>query len=291
MATRLARKGIQVDLCPVLRLRYHTWDAVGRADVSFRLPEHLAEAFGTPEAPAAEFAARWRQVVRRQEKLLKTLSRVRRPQELMQLLGHEDHPRWLDRLDSYVTAHEALLDIQRRVDTLKHRADDLRSQERKLKATASRQERLRGKISRLVKPLRARLEELEAGHAPRADVHRVREELICYQDGELPDLDKRLSEVRARLSQVQSERRRVVREYRGLETGTAAREARRSLASVETEAEAARIRLAAQAFCTARGLPYTDHRPTAWWLPIVDPRGNWYRAILESTELEVEEMA
>ena len=79
-------------------------------------------------------------------------------------------------------------------------------------------------------------------------------------------------------------------DYRALETGCAARQARRCRALMESQAEAARLCLAAQAIRVTRGLPYTNHRPTAWWLLVADPSGCWYQRIVESTELSLENM-
>jgi len=291
MARQMANAGIPVQLHPVLRLRYDTWSSLKNVEVDFRLPEHLAAAFGAKSVSAKEFAGRWKRVVKEQEGLLKSLKRIRSPQGLMELLSHEEHPQWLKKLDAYVKAHRELLSIQKSVDQSKHRADALRQEERSLKADVSRLQRLRGKISRIVKPLRDRLDELKKAGASKRELDEVRMELACYADGETQDVDAGIKAARDRLRQAQAERKQVVREYRRLESGPNARDARKRMAEVEAEAEAARLVLATHAIRTTRSLRYTNHRPTAWWLPVVDPGGKWYQAVLQSTQLSVEEMS
>ena len=290
MAQRLAEAGISGCLNPVLRMRYPTWDTLADLDLSFRLPEHLAAAFEDETIAAKDLAKRWRSVVKQQEKLLKALARARSPQDLMRLLTHEDHPKWLDKLDAYVQAHRELLDMQRTIEDSKHRADHVREEIKSLKAEVDKLQKLRGKISRIVKPLRSRLEELERAGAPEGERRAIREELQCYAKGELPDTDVRLAELRERVARLEAERKDTTARYRALETGRVARDARKRLAAFEAAAEATRLRLATHAIRTTRSLPHIDNRPTAWWLPVVDPSGAWYRAILENTELVVEDM-
>lgn len=290
MARRMSAGGVEVDLCPVLRIRCHTWDSLSATHVRLRLPEHLAAAFGAEVVSGKHFARRWRAVVRQQERLLDRLARAQSPQDLMELLGHEAHPRWLERLQAYVEAHAKLLQLQRTIDEAKHQADALRDRVKELKTLRGKLQRLRGKMSRMVKPLQSALDSLETDKAPKENIDAAREELVCYRDGELPDLDKRLGAIETEIRQCDARRKQTIAKYRQIETGPEAQQARALVAEVEGDAEAQRLVMAAQAFRVVESLPYTNDRPTAWWLPVVDPEGHWYRAILESAELSVEAM-
>jgi len=190
----------------------------------------------------------------------------------------------------FVLNEEGSVYVPRTREMARRMADALRDKEKLLKAELSKLQRLHGKMSRIVKPLRDRLEELEKTKAPSAEIEQARMELACYRDGEIPDLDEKLGGHQEELREVQTKRKRVVAEYRSLERGPQAKATRKRLAAVEAEAEAARLRMAANAYRVVESLPYTNHRPSAWWLPVVDPTGGWYRAVLESTELAVEEM-
>lgn len=290
MARRLARQGLAVPLHPILRLRYHTWDSLANVDGCFRLPEHLAAGFGRPVNSAKEFARRWKSVARHQRKLLKVLSRTRCFRELMELLGEADDPGWRQKVKGYVAARTELLRIQQAVAQEKRRAGALRQQIRELKLSVNRLQKERGKLRRRVKSLARQLACQENADAPEKGLAATQRQLQRCQGREIPELKRQLDEARRRIKQLQAERRKIVAEYRALETGPAARAARATRRKLEAGAEVARLRLATRAIRISRSLPYTNYRPTAWWLPVVDPSGQWFQAIMESTELSLEEM-
>ena len=45
------------------------------------------------------------------------------------------------------------------------------------------------------------------------------------------------------------------------------------------------------AFLTAEGLEHTQLRPSAWWLPLVDPSGAWLDAMASGTKARLEPLA
>ncbi len=290
MARKLSAEGLALRLHPILRLHYRTWDSLAEVDTRFRLPAHLAAGFGKPVGSAKEFARRWRSVTKHQRKLLKALSRTRCYRELMQLLAEEADPGWQERVKEYVEARAELLKIQQAVAEQKRRAGALRHQIRELELSLSRLQRQRGRLSRLVKGLQSQHDHQEKTGTSEKELVATRRERQRYQEEELPRVRRQLQQSRVKLKMLTAEREKTVAGYRALETGPAAREARSARMKLEAEAETARLRLATRAIRITRSLTYTDRRPTAWWLPVVDPSGNWFEALMQSTELSLEEM-
>ncbi len=95
-----------------------------------------------------------------------------------------------------------------------------------------------------------------------------------------------------------AERRKIARELRRCRARLRAagresriesiRSARNAMAA---DANLERMRLVRDAILTARGLTHTNHRPTAWWIPMLDPSGDWFRRIARSVEAYIEPLS
>ncbi|MCX6377165.1 MAG: hypothetical protein NTU88_14230, partial [Armatimonadetes bacterium] len=93
MASLMKERGVSLPSCPILRIGYHTWDALSACDATFNLPGHLAAAFGQGEITSTELADSWRAVVREQEELLGRLSRISDMDQLLTFLAEKQSSR------------------------------------------------------------------------------------------------------------------------------------------------------------------------------------------------------
>jgi hypothetical protein len=75
-----------------------------------------------------------------------------------------------------------------------------------------------------------------------------------------------------------------------LERGEQNRRARQRAAEIERQAELRKMELVRRAILVSEGLTHTDHRPTFWWIPLVDPSGGWLERITQGTEMYWEEL-
>ena len=157
----LADRGFSVPLYPILRVCHHTWDSLAGCDARFRLPEHLAAAFGAPVVTATEFATRWQEVVDAEKRLLQEISALSSPRELVSFLGARDDGVWLQRLEEYTRAQDLLLEIRDCSRVYEERSQQIYEEIQRLKSEAQEMEREKGEsFRRTIKPLRERLFEL-----------------------------------------------------------------------------------------------------------------------------------
>jgi hypothetical protein len=257
-------RGVPVRVHPMLRLHYRTWDSAEGVPTVVALPAPFREPFGADSAPLADIAHRWRSVVEEQEALLAAISSVRSPRALLAFLNDRDSAGWSDRL----RAHEALTD-------------------RILGARAA------------IEPIAEQINKLHAAldAVRRSIVTREAEKSAHFRS--VQDWSEAQRSERARLSERVEDalrtRRAMLRERRSLQSRRRAAERHPDLESLrarksalELEAEKERLRIVRNALLVTVGLPHTDHRPPAWWLPFVDPTGHWFAHIVETTYAYVE---
>jgi hypothetical protein len=261
----LAAKGISLDMRPILRMKYETWDALSVGKSTIRLPAHLAATFGRASITAPEFAAEWRTVVAEQTALCETSASLRKPRELLQYL-HSRFPsdNWDGRENRYNQAKVELKAIYSAALAVHDR----------VKASYAEIERMRENRREV---------QLQMGQHFRATTvwtnldHEVRSEFGKMITG----ID---SAIRFERGQIVTLKAHI----RDIEQGAAAMYFRAELDLIEREAEAARLELVKNALLTVAGLTHTNHRPSAWWLPMVDSTGEWFRKIASTTRLYTE---
>jgi len=287
MLAQMARAGVPVRVRPLLRLRLRSWDSLAECKGELRLSEHLAQAFGRKTLSTAEFARGWRRAVRGQERLIQRLRRGGAACDLVALLGREEHEAWFRRLEQCRRAQQALLEVQRQADQLRHEALDVQIKEDETLLEIRQLESKRGALSReLLRPLKRRLADAEAGVVAE-DMRRLRDEhsqaerlgralLMALESKQLERRDWR------------KRRAAVVARLRTLERSGKAGRARRVLATMERLAGRVRLRLARHAILAADSLPHADLRPAAWWFPALDPAGNWFARVRRGARARLE---
>jgi hypothetical protein len=286
----LREGGIALTLHPLVRLEYPTWDALASAlpTATLRLPGHLAQAFGQQDIPATEFASRWQEAVEGQRRRLREASFPRRLRDLLLFLDSQGDGCWCDLLNEYETAQKTLREIAGQSAILGERIAEHRRE-----LGVWRQERLALETRkgddwrRNFQPLRLRLQEAELSGQ---DTARLRRDVDQQYAIRASSFDVPLEEAREYIAAT----RRLIAEFRRqrrlLERSPSALAARARIESITREAEMARLELIHNAYLTVEGLEHTNLRPTAWWLPMVTPGGEWLAAIASGTKARFEEL-
>ncbi len=260
----LRRHGVQVQVHPILRMRYHTWDAFAECNAQLALPDHLAAALGRPRVGAWELAAEWREAVEGQARLLERIKCIRKPRELMAFLAESEGGSWAAHLEEYNRAKERQVHMRKAAAEVQAQVMDMYARLKGLKRQIVAAEREKGDHFRRTKQ---------------------------WTEQELARRD----ELGARVAHLLEQRRQLIeriqelkRHRLELERGSEAASLRRRIDDLEVAAEAARMTMVRNAILTTRGMVHTQHRPSAWWIPMLDRTGAWFRRIVETAELYTE---
>jgi hypothetical protein len=260
-AQRIAAAGVPIAAYPLLRLHYHSLNALSAVQATFELPAHLAAAFGRPRVTAAEFAAEWEGVVERQEGVLRELTAARSETETMGLLAVHDGEGWPDRLAQHQEARAGLRRLGEDAARLNRRLAELRNQRRSLCAQAEELERASGQLRR---------ELMQDSPAEEAGPRRR-------------EVQQRLAACRLEYAACRRERTELIAQIARISRGAEVQALRRSLAAITREIDQARLRLARNALL-CRGLRTADHRPAGWWFLLLQDCGDWFERTLHTAE-------
>lgn len=285
---QLAEAGISLPLLPIIRLSYPTWDALAAVPgaTQIRLPSHLARAFGQDVISAPEFAARWRGVIEAQQRVLRDSAGLHRARDLMTYLEGKDGHCWCDRQNEYEQALSILKGIAAKSRTLSERVSEHEDQLQMWQEERQGLERRKGDDWRAsVQPLREKLAHAEAQGAHTETLHRDIARQIATRDRAF---DEPLEVCRERIQATKALLAEFRRQRRLLERSAPAQQARAAIASLVADAQLARLDLVRNAHLTIEGLEHTHLRPTAWWLPLVDPSGAWFSALVAGTKARLE---
>lgn len=263
----IAAKGVELDMRPILRMRYQTWDSLQVGHASLNLPPHLSATFGRNTITTPEFGAQWKQVIQEQRNNAVTLTTLRKPHEL------------LDYLSAYTTGEEWIDSLER------------------LNSSRNTLKELRGECSRIQDSVRSLYTALKLLKEKSVSIQNERgTHFRSVQEWNVAEKAVRVSYERE-LRQIEHDKRSLRQEIISLkfqrlhlERGSQASEARAAIRSIEISAELARLKLIRNALLTCEGLEHTNHRPSAWWIPMLDPSGQWFERIVQTTEMYTEKL-
>ena len=263
----LVARGATMRPNPILRVRYHAWDAIAHCYSWLKLPEVLQRPFGAEEICAPSFAARWREVAEEQSALLERLKTLRRPMELVEFLETEAGASWKCLATEYLSLHSRLATLESRVHELKderHAKYRQLSEQRKARSDAEQ---------RKGEHWRERIFEKVATAEDWAE----RDRLTSAVEHIVHEIAGTRQSIRALLSR----QREIARdpEVQGIH------ERRRG---IEREAELKRLRLIRSAIVSTKGLQNASLRPSAWWFPILCPDGGWFKETIRTAECYLE---
>jgi len=268
--SHLAQAGFPLELNPIMRVRYNAWDHLRTCCAWLRLPEPLQRPFGTEEVCAPTFSTRWREVGAEQDSLLSKLGELRRPIELIRFLDTSVGGFWKQVAAEYEELHGRLEGLKEAIETLRNERFELYDQVRELKRERGDRERAKGE------QFRARIFERE----PDAEDLAERDRLTAAVD-----------ETIGAIATTENEIHRLLRAQTEVVTTPEVQEAHARRREIEAEAELKRLRLIRHAIIASKGLRNANHRPSAWWFPLLCPDGLWFRATVEEAECYLEPLS
>ncbi|MEO7714629.1 MAG: hypothetical protein ABIY70_00385 [Capsulimonas sp.] len=284
----LAKAGVLQALYPIVRLEYGTWDAL--TDISsparLRLPVHLAAAYGAETVSAAEFGARWRDVVMTQKENLREIKSLTKMRDLLTYLEAKEPGAWSAHRAAYEQSLAALAQNAAHSEVLRRRVEEHRSEMVSWKEERTRLEARMGDDWRKNSfPIvqRLRYETLSDTERAQLETKLSREAATRARAFEEP-IAVGQERIHATLRLIASFRK----QRRLLERSPEALAARATLERIAVEAQRARMRLVHNAFFTVESLEHTNLRPTAWWFPLVDPSGEWFEGMASRIEARFE---
>lgn len=245
MLEALRKNGVELSHYPLLRLRYHTWEAAEQLKLIVKLPEHLAESFGKKEISFQEFSRLWKGVVEEQRKILDQIQKLK-GRKWLSFLREEKGSEWLEKFNLYEEVCQQLREFGE-------------------KAKKIAQKIYYGQKE--IKQLKDEIPELE-----------------------VKKLDWEIKNKKRRIHQLQNEIEKIKETYRYWKNDPRRQSLRCLREKLEYEAEIARLHIVRNALLVYYGLPYINHRPTAWWFLLLSPGGEWFGNLLERTELYWEKL-
>ncbi len=274
----LAAHGLPQTLYPIVRLEYPTWDALVSVPAStvFRLPPHLAATFGTETITAPEFAARWRGVTQTCRQTLRESRELTSPRSLLSYLETHDGRCWCDLCSEYDRQRDALKQVAGQSEVLRGQIAEHQQEIQIWQTERQDLERRKGEdFKRSVQPLRVGL--------PGTQAQIDRQSAVRAHA-----FDEPIETIRGRISATKAMLAKLKRQRRKMERCPEAVAARSRMTEIIREAQMARLELVRAAFLTLEGLEHTQLRPSAWWLPLVDPSGAWLEAMAAGAKARLE---
>lgn len=294
MHDEMNANGLQISSHPILRLNYPTWDALQVCgDMQLHLPQHLAKAFGNNIVSCEYFGKNWRAVVDQQGQLMSMVSHYKSPREAVQWISEREGGDWSE-------LHTEMLECMKQLNSLISKAQEIAEQTQALYSQAQLAhdqsqalEQSKGDHYREhIKPLREKLYELrQQGIGEDTKEYRDVQELLKPHEIARLAFDAELS-VQRQIAKDAKQQAATIKPVRmQIEKGPENKGLRQKLAAYEATIELKRSQILRDAYLVSHGLIHTQHRPTGWWLQLVDPSGKWFTAIADGTSAYLQEMS
>jgi hypothetical protein len=255
---------------PILRIRYHTWDSLAEVCNWLKLPTPFQHAFGSEDVCTPSFAARWRTVGDEQRSLLRRLSEIRKPLDLLQFIEGLVGGAWKTQAAEYSNLYEYLGALSQSVTHFKTERH----------AAYARLKSIRREWQAVQLDMGAHFRKEIFEKTPSAEALSARSR---FQE-QLAALGNERESLREKLMQLGQQQRQAAQS----DEVTKAHRRRRE---IELEAELKRLRLIREATISSEGLENANRRPSGWWIPLVSPDGAWFRQISKTAECYWEPMS
>ena len=317
MNEALRSHGIELNLHPMLRLKYETWNALAEVEADFNLPPHLAKLWPGGRVSASEFAATWLLKCDECDGVRARLKSCHKTEDLMDALADLSDEKWRAKKAEYENGREQLRALRAQIAPLEQQRAQLQKQAHEATREAQNLEREKGDFFRAqiwphkeaIRDLRenaaARTNPLDENGKPRKLSKEERAQIAEFEAQE----SARETELRAQIIESETQWRAfdaqidaaqsAARESRAqanialeaqltLEKSAAAMQPRARIEALESQAELARLLLVRDAIRASESLRQNNVRPTAWWLPMVSPDGKWFDAIATTARARIE---
>jgi hypothetical protein len=312
MNAQIRAANIPLDLHPLLRLKYRTWDSLEGLGGQFTLPPHLAVAFKREKVGISEFASLWEATAKAQDEMREKFRSISRPNDLMRVLAEMKGEIWSDKETKYIATLEALALIRSQNESLTREVSHLRNEAKQLGQRAQLLQSQKGDFFRKeILPLQRQISVLKSAIYARIPQGKITKEerqglteqdafdtaeieRITFQIEELKvtwkafDVDIRAASDKAHELKNMARKQLALRLDR--ERTSEVQTLREALAQLENEAQLDRLLLVRDAQRASQSLHLTNFRPTAWWLPMVSPDGRWFNKISDSILARIEDL-
>lgn len=265
----LYQVGIKLNLNPILRVQYKTWDALEDIDVSFSLPKPFQKGFGTEKISAKKFAISWKKVVEEQKNLLKQLQENRCIEKFISFLATYQPEVWDEKFQVY-----------------KKLSDQIEKTGEFLKQFKENKYEIVQNIHRIKKE-RVELERKKGEHW---------RDFIFQKEPTQKDLKSR-ENIAEKINLLSEESLELEKKWRIIHQKQQdlleKKEVKFNFSQkrkLEIEADLERIDLIRNAFILTEGLKKAGHRPSSWWFPLISPDGKWFNKTMETAEYSLESL-
>lgn len=283
----LKNAGIEIDLKPIVRLAYPTWDTFGmiESNPTIQLPEHLSQAFRKPRVTVKEFSSEWRSVIDDQHNQLNELKHLHKVKDLMKFYNQREQSNWSDKIKTFENAISYLKSNFKHSLTLSDRIDEhydeLKSFQNQRKDLEHRKgEDWRKSVLPLIYQLEA-AENSDKRNSLQAQIERHMAIRATAFDEPIAELRDRIATTKRMISSFRRERKRIERNPEAIA-------ARRTIEQITHEVQTTKLYQVRNAYLTIEGLHHTHLRPTSWWIPMVDSSGKWFEAMVKGTKASFE---